>query len=229
MPGRFTLTTDATELRTAFPWLTGIPDDFRPRYNIAPQQPLTIVLNDGQHKIDFLNWGFIPSFSSGAKMTNLLINARSEGIAKTPSFRGPFKRRRCLVLADGYYEWVKVPRKKEKLAYRVMLKTRHPFAFAGVWDSWQSMDGSEIKTCAVITCEPNALVSQIHHRMGVILRDQDYEKWLRPSEADPKELKPLLAPYPAEDMLYYPVSTLVSNARNDSPECIKAIGNEVTI
>jgi putative SOS response-associated peptidase YedK len=124
------------------------------------------------------------------------------------------------VLADGYYEWVKIPRKKEKIPYYVHLKSRQPFAFAGLWDSWESIDGSEVKTCCFITCEPNELVAQIHHRMGVILLEKDFETWLQPDEADPKALLPLLKPFPAEEMAYYQVSTLVSNARNDSPKCI---------
>ncbi|MGH2582187.1 MAG: SOS response-associated peptidase, partial [Anaerolineales bacterium] len=189
-------------------------------YNMAPTSPVAVVLNERNDHLDFVSWGLIPAFSNRVKMTTFLTNARAEGIEKKPSFRSPFKRRRCLVLADGYYEWVKMPRKKEKIPYYVHLKSRQPFAFAGVWDSWQSMDGSEVRTCCFITCEPNELVAQIHHRMGVILQEDDFESWLQPGEADAKELLPLLKPYPAEKMAYYQVSTLVSNARNDTPECI---------
>lgn len=219
MPGRFSLTAAPAELRETFPWLH-VPDDLRSRYNIAPTQPVAVVLNDGGNKIDFLSWGLIPSFASGAKMTSLLINARSEGVTRTPAFRGPFKRQRCLVIADGYYEWVKVPRKREKLAYRVVMKSGMPFAFAGLWDSWTSIDGSEVKTCAVITTEPNELVKQIHHRMAVILPESGYQTWLTPGDVEATKLLPLLKPYPAEEMTYYQVSTVVSNARNDVPECI---------
>lgn len=222
MPGRLTLTTDAARLRAAFPWLK-VPDELQPRYNIAPTQPNAVVLNDEKNQIDFLNWGLIPSFANKVKMTSFLLNARSEGIERKPAFRSPFKRKRCLVLADGYYEWVKIPRKKEKIPYWVHMKSKEPFAFAGLWDSWQALDGSEVKTCCFITTEPNELVSQIHHRMGVILHEHDFPKWLQPGEVAPAELLPLLKPYPAEEMTYYQVSTVVSNARNDVPACIEPV------
>lgn len=220
MPGRFTLTASPALIRDTFPWLS-VPDQLTPRYNIAPAQPVAVVLNDGSHKVDFVNWGLIPSFSSGAKMTSLLINARSEGITRTPAFRGPFRYKRCIVLADGIFEWIKFPRKREKVPYWVHLKTRRPFALAGVWDSWHSMDGSEVKTCATITCEPNALVKQVHHRMGVILPAEHIAAWLQPGEvSDPKALQALLQPYPPDEMTYHQVSPIVSSAVNDVPECI---------
>ncbi|MEX1246938.1 MAG: SOS response-associated peptidase [Anaerolineales bacterium] len=225
MPGRITLTTDAAALKAAFPWLQ-VPAELQPRYNIAPTQMIAVVLNDGLNKVDFLSWGLIPSFTK-VKMTSFLLNARSEGIEKKPSFRGPLKRQRCLVLADGYYEWVKIPRKKEKIPYWVHLKNKKPFAFAGLWATWLAMDGSEVKTCCFITCEPNKLVAQIHHRMGVILDEEQFATWLQPGEVDPEELLPLLRPYPAEKMAYYQVSTVVSNARNDVPECIVPVEPKV--
>jgi putative SOS response-associated peptidase YedK len=221
VPGRFTLTASPQRLRQAFPWLQ-VPDELQPRYNIAPTQPVAVVLNDGSNKIDFVNWGLIPAFTS-AKMTSLLINARSETVARTPSFRGPFKYKRCIVLADGIFEWVKYPRKREKVPYWVHLRGNRPFALAGVWDRWTSMDGSEIITCATLTCEPNELVVRIHHRMGVILHDADIATWLQPGEADPKQLQALLKPYPAAEMTFYQVSPIVSNARNDVPECVQQV------
>jgi len=222
MPGRFTLTQDSAALQAAFPWLK-IPKDMRPRYNIAPTQPVAVVLNNGKNAVDFLGWGLIPSITSGKKMTNLLINARGEGVTRVPFFKGPFKRTRCLVLADGVYEWVKIPRKREKIPYWVHLKSGKPFAFAGLWDSWTSMDGSVVSSCCFITTEPNELVAKIHHRMGVILHEKDYATWLQPGDADKEELKPLLKPYPADEMTYYQVSTLVNKATNDVPECIQPV------
>lgn len=227
MPGRLTLTKDAAELQAAFPWLK-VPDELRPRYNVAPTQPIAVVLNDGKNQIDFLNWGLIPSFSNKVKMTSFLLNARAEGIERKPAFRSPFKRKRCLVLADGYYEWVKIARKKEKVPYWIHMKSQQPFMFAGLWDSWTALDGSEVKTCCFITCEPNELVAQIHHRMGVILHEEDYLNWLTPEEVTPPELLPLLKPYPPEEMTYYQVSTVVSNARNDVPECIEPVEPTIT-
>lgn len=220
MPGRFSLTSSPQLIRETFPWLQGVADDLRPRYNIAPTQAVAVVLNDGSNRLNFVNWGLIPSISSGAKMTSLLINARSEGIARTPAFRGPFRRQRCIVLADGIFEWMKYQGKRDKVPYWVHLRSGRPFALAGVWDSWLSMDGSEIRTCATITCEPNPLVKRIHHRMGVILPEADIDKWLQPGEADPKELQPLLKTFPAEEMTFFQVSTLVGNARNEMPECV---------
>lgn len=220
MPGRITLTTDAAALGAAFHWLQ-IPPEIQPRYNIIPTQPIAVVLNDGLNRVDFLNWGLIPPYTK-VKMTTFLLNARAEGIQRKPSFRSSFKRRRCLVLADGYYEWVKVPRKREKIPYWVHLKSKQPFAFAGLWETWSAIDGSEVKSCCFITCEPNELVGQIHHRMGVILPEKDYATWLQPDEVDSKELLPLLAPYPPEEMAYYQVSTLVSS-RTDTAECIAPV------
>src|SRR3972149_1650051 len=220
MPGRLTLTCDAAALSAAFPWLQ-VPPELQPRHNIIPTQPIAVVLNEGTNRIQFLNWGLIPSFTK-VKMTTFLLNARAEGIERKPSFRSPLKRRRCLVPADGYYEWVKIPRKKEKIPYWVHLKSKQPFFFAGLWDTWLALDGSEVKTCCFITCEPNELVALIHHRMGVMLHEKDYTAWLQPGEVDPQELLPLLKPYPAEEMTYYQVSTLVSS-HTDSPECITPV------
>lgn len=222
MPGRFTLTSSPALIRETFPWLN-VPDDLQPRYNIAPTQPVAVVLNDGSHKVDFVRWGLVPSISSGAKMTSLLINARSEGISRTPAFRGPFKRQRCIVLADGIFEWMKYVGKREKVPYWVHLRSGRPFALAGVWENWLSMDGSEVKTCATITCEPNPLVKRVHHRMGVILPEEAIHIWLKPGEMDPKELQPLLKTYPAEEMTFYQVAPLVGNAINDVPECIREV------
>lgn len=220
MPGRLTLTTDAARLSAAFPWLK-VPQELQPRYNILPTQPIAVVLNDGNHQIDYLSWGMIPTFTK-VKMTNFLLNARAEGIQRKPSFRAQFKQRRCLVPADGYYEWVKIPRKRDKIPFWVHLKSKKPFFFAGLWDTWTAMDGSEVKTCCFITCEPNELVAQIHHRMGVILHEKDYETWLQTGEKESEELLPLLTPYPSEEMAYYQVATLVSS-RTDAPECIAQV------
>jgi putative SOS response-associated peptidase YedK len=222
VPGRLTLATDSAGLAKQFPWLK-VPQELRPRYNISPTQPIAVVLNEGNNEIEFINWGLIPSFSNNVKMTTFLLNARAEGITRKPAFRSPFKRRRCLVPADGYYEWVKLPRKKEKIPYWIHMKSREPFMFAGLWDSWTALDGSDVRTCCFITCEPNELVAQIHHRMGVILHVKDYEAWLQPGEIDPAELQPLLVPYPADLMTYYQVSTAVTNGRNDVLECIEPV------
>ena len=222
MPGRFTLSTDAKALSATFPWLQ-VPEGIRPRYNIAPTQAVAVVTNEAPDLVDFMTWGLVPSWSKGIKMTKFLINARAESVATKKTFRASFKRRRCLVLADGVYEWLPEKNKKRKTPYYIYLKNRRPFAYAGLWENWLSIDGSEIKSCCIITTEPNELVARIHHRMGVILHEKDYFAWLQPGEVSSEELLPLLKPYPAEEMSYHQVSTLVSTPENDSPECIEPV------
>jgi len=222
MPGRFSLGKDIKSLRTSFPWLH-VPDGFGPRYNISPTQGVAVATNDAPKQLDFLTWGLIPSWSKGVKMTKFLINARAESVATRPSFKSSFRRRRCLVFADGYYEWVKEKGKREKIPFYVQLISKDIFAFAGLWDSWQSIDGSEIKSCCIITTEPNELVSKIHHRMGAILEKEDFDIWLQPGEANPEELQALLKPYTAEKMNYHQVSTFVTKKENDSEICISPI------
>jgi putative SOS response-associated peptidase YedK len=152
-----------------------------------------------------------------------LINARGETLAEKPTFRGSLKYKRCLILADGFYEWKSAGASKTKTPYFIHMKDRKPFAFAGLWDSWNSPDGSLVKTCTIITTEPNELVSIIHNRMPVILHPRDYAKWLDTSPQTPDSLKPLIKPFPAEEMTAYPVSTLVNKPGNDTPELVTPI------
>ncbi|UCF29428.1 MAG: SOS response-associated peptidase, partial [Chloroflexota bacterium] len=199
------------------------PEDFPPRYNVAPTQPVAVVPNDGTNRLDFFNWGLIPFWAKDPKIGSRLINARSETIAEKPSFRGSFKYKRCLILADGFYEWQKQPGSKTKIPMYIHLKDRAPFAFAGLWDSWNSKDGSEIKSCTIITTQPNELVEQIHNRMPVILSPEGYAAWIQEGENDPELLKSLLHPYPSEEMAAYPVSTKVNSPQNDTPEVIISV------
>ena len=222
MPGRFTLTASAEALGASFPDLQ-IPPQYAPRYNIAPSQPVAVITNDRPNALSHLQWNLIPSWQKGVKLTNTLINARAESVARKASFRDSFRRRRCLVLADGVFEWVKEKGKRLKTPYYIYLKDRPVFAFAGIWDRWLSIDGSEVLSCAIITAEPNDLVRTIHHRMGVILHAADYATWLQPDEADHHTLQPLLRPYPSEHMTFHKVSTSVSNPKNDHPEVIQPI------
>lgn len=224
MPGRFALAADATQLQAAFPWME-VPDQVVPRYNVAPTQPVAVVTNEGANQLDFLTWGLVPPWQSGVKMDKLLINARSETAASKRSFRNAFRRRRCLVLATGVFEWVKFPRRKAKVPYYIFLKGQPVFAYAGLWETWQSIDGSEVKSCCILTCEPNKMVRKIHHRMGVILHPEDYETWLQPGEANPKHMQALLLPYPAKEMDFYQVSQKVSDVRNEGPELVQAVEN----
>ena len=219
MCGRFTLTVDPGQLQEAFPWAE-IPEGIPLRYNIAPSQPAAVLPNDGLNRVDFYNWGLIPFWAKDPKIGNRLINARAETLAEKPSFRGSFKYKRCLVLADGFYEWRKEPGTKTKTPMYLRMNNQEPFAFAGLWDIWNSSDGSEIRTFTIITTEPNQLVGKIHNRMPVILPQIAYRQWLQEGENDPSLLKSFLQPYPAEDMEAYPVSRYVNSPQNDSPECI---------
>jgi len=167
-------------------------------------------------------WGLIPSWAKDPSIGNRMINARSETLAEKPSFKAAYKRRRCLVLADGFYEWRKNPDKSKTPMY-VQLESRDPFAFAGLWESWHSPDGDHVLSCTIITTQPNDFVRKIHNRMPVILPRRAYEQWLDPDEQKPDRLQPLLAPYPAEEMTAYPVSTTVNNPRNETPECIEPV------
>ena len=219
MCGRFTLTVDPGQLQDAFPWVE-FPEDISQRFNIAPSQPVAVIPNDGLNRVDFFNWGLIPFWAKDPKIGNRMINARAETIAEKPSFRGSFKYKRCLVLADGFYEWRKEPGSKTKTPMYLRLKDRKPFAFAGLWDNWHAKDGSEIRTCTIITTEPNLLVKDIHNRMPVILPKNVYQDWLQEGENDQSQLQSFLKPYPAEQMEAFPVSRYVNSPQNDSPECI---------
>lgn len=219
MCGRFTLTVNPAELQDAFSNYT-FPSKFAPRFNIAPSQPILAIPNNGLNKADFFIWGLIPMWAKDPTIGNRLINARGETIAEKPSFRGSFKHKRCLILADGFYEWKSAAGKKTKTPYFIHMKDRTPFAFAGLWDAWESPDGSSIKTCTIITTEPNELMGNLHNRMPVILHARDYGKWLDASPQTPEKLLPLIKPYPADTMSAYPVSMLVNKPSNDSPELV---------
>lgn len=219
MCGRFTLTVNPADLQDTFNNFI-FPTEFAPRFNIAPSQPLLAIPNDGANTADFFKWGLIPMWAKDPSMGNRLINARGETVAEKPSFRGSFKYKRCLILADGFYEWKANPGTKTKTPYYIHMKDRKPFVFAGLWDVWESSDGSNIKTCTIITTEPNKLMEPIHKRMPVILHTRDYAKWLDASPQTPDSLLPLIKPYPADDMSAYPVSTLVNKPANDKPELV---------
>ena len=221
MCGRFTLTVDPGELQEAFN--IDIPSQYASRYNIAPSQPVAVIPNDGKHHLDFFVWGLIPSWAKDPSIGNRMINARAETLAEKPSFKNSFRRRRCLVLADGFYEWQKQDGGKGKIPMYIHLKTKKPFAFAGLWDLWHASDGSEIRSCTIITTEPNSMMASIHNRMPVILSPNAYAVWLDPGEKPADQLSTLLKPYPADEMLAYPVSRTVNSPNNDIPECIQPL------
>ncbi|HSL27730.1 MAG TPA: SOS response-associated peptidase [Anaerolineales bacterium] len=219
MCGRFTLTVNPADLQETFQDYS-FPQQFAPRFNIAPTQPVLAIPNDDQNTADFFVWGLIPMWAKDPGIGNRMINARGETLEEKPAFRGSLKYKRCLVLADGFYEWKSSPGKKGKTPFFIHMKDRKPFAFAGLWDSWSGPDGSQIKSCTIITTQPNELTAIIHDRMPVILHPRDYAKWLDPSPQTPEQLKPLLQPFPADMMNAYPVSTLVNTPANDIPELV---------
>jgi putative SOS response-associated peptidase YedK len=219
MCGRFALTVDPADLQDAFPEFM-FPVQGAPRFNIAPTQPILAVPNDGFNKADLFVWGLIPSWTKDPAIGARMINARSETLAEKPAFRAAYKYRRCLVFSDGFFEWQVQPGSKSKIPHFIRLKLGTPFAFAGLWEYWQSVDGSEVRSAAIITTEPNELMAPIHNRMPVILPRNAYAQWLDPAPQAPERLLSLLIPYPAEEMSAYPVSIHVNSPANDRPEII---------
>ena len=219
MCGRFTLTVDPAALQDAFDDFI-FPSQFSPRYNIAPSQPVLAIPNDGKNKADFFLWGLIPSWSKDPAIANKLINARGETVAEKPSFRGSFKYKRCIIPADGFYEWKAQAGQKTKTPYFIHMKDHRPFAFAGLWDEWHSPNGDTLRTCTIITTTPNELMSTLHNRMPVILEKQNFGDWLNPMPQTSDNLIHLIQSFPADRMTAHPVSTLVNAPGNDRPECI---------
>ena len=221
MCGRFTLASDPEMLQQVF-FDFEVPMNLSPRYNISPTQDVAVIANTEDGEIEFFHWGLIPHWAKDPKIGNRMINARSETLAEKPSFRNAYKRRRCLILADGYYEWKRIPGDRLKQPVYIRLKSQKPFALAGLWEVWQA-DGMDepLRSCTIITCPPNAFLEKIHHRMPVILPQDAYAAWLAPNEqSETDTLQPLLVPYLDEEMEAYPVSRLVNRPMNDSPECI---------
>ncbi len=221
MCGRFALIDPAEQLAMQFDLPTIA--DLTPRYNIAPTQPVLAVRQaqgNGGREWALLRWGLIPSWSKEIAIGNRLINARGETVAERPSFRAAFKRRRCLIPASGFYEWQK--RGSGKQPIYISPANGGVFALAGLWESWQGADGSELETCTIVTTTPNELMRPIHNRMPVIVAPEDYDTWLA-SEPEPSLGLHLLRPYPSELMQITAVSTCVNNPRNEGPQCVAPI------
>jgi putative SOS response-associated peptidase YedK len=218
MCGRFTLTLDPGELKEDLN-LGEITFEYQPRYNVAPTQPVAAVRDAQTRNIELLRWGLIPSWAKDITIGDRLINARSETLTEKPSFKNAFAKRRCLILADGFYEWHQGG-SGPKIPYYFKLKSGKPFAFAGLWEFWRSPEGDELRTCTIITTAANELVAQHHQRMPVILPVTGLHSWLA-LQTPAADLQHLLAPYPAEEMTAYPVSKAVNRPENDSIECIQ--------
>jgi putative SOS response-associated peptidase YedK len=218
MCGRFTLTVDPDQLQQQFGLKQPPPAALAPRFNIAPSQAVAVVANNAERVLELFQWGLIPSWAKDPKIGNKLINARAETLAEKPSFRSALKRRRCLVVADGFYEWKKEGSAKTPMY--IQLKDGRPFAFAGLWEVWQPPAGSPVKTCTIITTEPNALLAGIHNRMPAILPPEGYDTWLTPGELPTVEALALLQPYDPAQMKATLVSSRVNSPAVDMPELV---------
>jgi putative SOS response-associated peptidase YedK len=222
MCGRFTLTSNPEQLQESFPGIL-ITHEVSPRYNIAPSQPIAVIPNSDQTRLDYYTWGLVPHWAKDPSIGSRLINARSETLDEKPAFRTAYRRRRCLILADGFFEWMSTPGTRSKTPMLIKLKSGNPFAFAGLWEVWNSPDGSTLKTCCIITTQPNSLMAPIHNRMPVILPSEAYTLWLDPLEISPSKVNPLLVPYNPDEMIAFPVSREVNNPQYDNPVCVQPL------
>ena len=199
----------------------GLPDvpELPPRFNIAPTQAVAVVRPSAEgRRLDMLRWGLIPAWVKDFKQAPTLVNARVDTLLEKPSFRAAFRSRRCLIPADGFYEWKTIGAKKQPMYFS--LNDGAPFALAGLWERWEGPDGTVIESCTTLTTEPNAVVAEIHDRMPVILPPEAYALWLDPKITEPQRLMPLLGSYPSEVMRVHPVSPRVNAATAEGPECI---------
>lgn len=222
MCGRFTITLEPAFFQQEFE-LGKMPSEWVTRYNAAPTQPIPVIKDSESRDVSMLRWGLVPHWAKDLSTGYKMINARSETLQERPSFKNAFKNRRCLILADGFYEWQKPALKgAPKAPFLFKLKNDHPFAFAGLWESWTSPEKNEIQTCTIITCEPNALLAKVHNRMPVIFDRHNCWDWL--ADRQENDLSGLLKAYPAEKMKGYPVGQWVNNSRVDDIKDIQPLG-----
>lgn len=221
MCGRFTQAEIAALDREVFKLLE-VPG-LEPRYNVAPTQDAAVIREEhgAGRRIVRLRWGLIPAWADDPAIGHRTINARAESLADKPAFRDAFERRRCLVPADGFYEWEKTPHGKQP----VYVKPRHGgvFAFAGLWERWLGAGTGPLESFTVVTTDANDLVRPVHDRMPAILEPADYDRWLDPAHRDPGGLTALLRPYPADRMTLYPVSRYVNDPNNEGPACVEPL------
>jgi len=222
MCGRFIQITDPTIVKAAFPELEMEPcleEQFEPHYNVAPSQHVLTLLNTPVPRLTFTRWGLIPSWSKNKEIGGRMINARAESLTERTSFRELFTRRRCIIIADGFFEWDSG--KKPKVPYFFRARNRKPFALAGLWDRWKDSDyGSSLLSSTIITMEPNPLVARVHNRMPAILTKENLGIWLNSGQIPETALQKCLKPYDDHLMEMYAVSRLVNDIKNDAPELI---------
>jgi putative SOS response-associated peptidase YedK len=216
MCGRYTLSTPAGRLAEEFQLDDGAVD-LTPSYNVAPTQEVAAVLEkDGKRRLEMLRWGLVPSWADDPEIGARMINARSETAPEKPSFRRAFRSKRCLIPADGFYEWKREPGGKQP--YYFHMHDGRPFAFAGLWEHWEK--GGSLLSCAILTTRANSVLEGIHDRMPVILPPGSYDAWLDP-DADKEQLIDLMSPYPGADLETYQVSRFVNSPRNNDERCIE--------
>ncbi len=215
MCGRYSLTASLSELVQRFEFDDGL-EDYRPRFNVAPTQQVLAVVGGDSRRAGFMRWGMVPQWAKSDPAGRPIINARAETVAEKPTFRESLRKRRCLIPADGFYEWQKQGTVKRPM--RVALRSGDPFAFAGIWSKSGDPEGNRVSSCAIITTAANNLLRPIHHRMPVILPAEVEDIWLDPALSDSDALTELLEPYPDAFMEAYEVSKLVNSASNDTPE-----------
>lgn len=221
MCGRYYLKSEKNVIVNEFNIYEVISEDIKPDYNIAPGRNVLCVVRNHHNKLVSMRWGLIPSWAKDEKIANRTINARAESLIEKPSFLKPFQSQRCLIIADGFYEWQKdAPR---KIPYAITLKNNKPFAFAGLYDHWQSPDHEIITTCTIITTKANQLLASIHNRMPVILPKTAYDIWLDKNFQDIRKLSSFLIPFDDSQMHIYEVSDSVNSVKNNSPSLIQPV------
>jgi len=194
-----------------------------PRYNIAPTESVATILNDGTSTVRETRWGLVPSWAKEISAGNLMFNARSETLTEKPAFKRPFRKQRCVILADGFYEWQAIPDERRKRPIYIRLKSREVFGLAGLWDTWQQADGTPLIASTVITTTPNELMATVHNRMPVILAAQTLPTWLSMNAVPDSDLMACLRQYPDAEMEMHPVSTAVNKSGHNDPECVVQI------
>jgi putative SOS response-associated peptidase YedK len=201
--------------------LTTMPAEMPARYNIAPTQPVAVITNEQPDELTFYRWGLVPSWAKDISMGAKMINARSESAAEKPAFRAAFRRRRCVVPADGFYEWQ--AHGKDKVPMFIHKQGRVIFGMAGLWEVWHDADGGQLRTCTILTTEANAFMHSLHNRMPVILHPEDYALWLSPDEEPLSVLQGLMKSWDGNDLMAYPVSKAVNRPVNDSAVLIEPV------
>jgi putative SOS response-associated peptidase YedK len=225
MCGRFSMFTYIKAVKERFK-LDEILTSIEPRYNISPAQKIATVVQHEKRQLVEMKWGLVPSWAKDSKIGNRLINARAETVAKKPAFRSAFKKRRCLILADSFFEWQKNGDVKTPMLIR--LKSEETFAMAGLYEYWKMKSGKGLESCAIVTTSANNFMRPIHDRMPVILRPENEDRWLDPELQDVSEITQLLEPVDSDLMESYEVSTYVNSPRNQDSNVIRPVGHEAT-